>query len=210
VQHRKPGDQVNCGYKSCRILFTDKARLTRGDITTQTIRTLGHRMWWGNFGNNPTGPHVFEECSTTRYYRNVLRINHLCIQMKYVLKHEDECGCNMTGLLHVSAEICHGIFERKLWRNMDSKKWNVRSPYLKPLYFFLWDCMDSKVYRNGNPAGRRPLMERTMVIRNTSRQWHYSMALRLAACIQGNGGHFEHVLCIITFKLECCCNRLKW
>lgn len=59
-------------------------------LPTQKIRTLWHRIRCGKLDNNPTGPHVFEGCSTTPYYRNVLGSTlHLYLD-KCLLKREGD------------------------------------------------------------------------------------------------------------------------
>jgi hypothetical protein len=56
------------------------------------------------------------------------------------------------------------------------------------------------VYHGGKPEARHQLVEAideaAFDMRNElgRKQWQHSMVQRLPACIQSNGGHFEHVL----------------
>jgi hypothetical protein len=58
--------------------------------------------------------------------------------------------------------------------------------------------MKSRVYLNGKPDTQEHLMQRineaAVSIRNelvSSMQWMQSLEVRLAACVQARGGHFE-------------------
>jgi hypothetical protein len=60
--------------------------------------------------------------------------------------------------------------------------------------------MKSRVYHSGKPVAGHKLVEATgeaaIGVRNElgRMQWQHSVAQRLAACMQSDGGHFEHAL----------------
>jgi hypothetical protein len=64
------------------------------------------------------------------------------------------------------------------------------------------------MYDGGKPEARHQLIkvidDAAFGIRNEllCMQWKHSVVQQLAACMQSNGQHFEHV--IITLKLNCC------
>jgi hypothetical protein len=68
------------------------------------IRQFSVNVWCGILGCNVIELHVIERRLTAPYYRNSVEMNYRCIKRKCLLKHEDECGYNMTELFRISAE----------------------------------------------------------------------------------------------------------
>jgi hypothetical protein len=71
--------------------------------------------------------------------------------------------------------------------------------------FCLWGCMKSRVYRGGKSEGRHlsaEVITEGAVGNGNELQRRTSMAKGLAACIQCEGGDFEHVVSYITLEYD--------
>jgi len=78
-------------------------------------------------------------------------------------------------------------------------EWPPHSPDLNPLDFFQWGYLQDIVYAIPRPTTLREVKERVkMSIAQTPVQLYRksieNMVVRCNACIQCEGGHFEHLL----------------
>lgn len=78
--------------------------------------------------------------------------------------------------------------------------WPARSPDLNPLDYFFWGFMKSIIYDQNPPNNSEELEAKYQqalakltpeMIRKST---HEQFVRRLEACIEANGGHFEHLL----------------
>lgn len=77
-------------------------------------------------------------------------------------------------------------------------KWPPRSPDLTPCDFFLWGAMKTKVYSSPIESEEdlnRKIVNFSNTLRNpdTLQRVQFNFRRRVNACVQENGGHFEHL-----------------
>jgi hypothetical protein len=212
--------QANLGLLP-HILFTDEATFTRDGINNTrnshtwahqnprniTVRRYQHRysvnVWRGLIDNYLIRPH-FKGHLTGASYREFLQ-SHLPLYLEDVLLaiHHHLWMRYDGAPPHTTREVTALVNQHfaDWWlRRGGPVPWPPQSPYLSPLDFFVWGCMKSRVYLNGRPDTREQLMQRTneaaVSIRNelVSMQWMQSLEVRLVACVQARGGHFEQYI----------------
>jgi hypothetical protein len=106
----------------------------------------------------------------------------------------------MTLLRHILAVLCETSYHgRGIGRRRGSTAWPPCSPDLKPLDLYLCGHLTTLVYAPpvDNEKGLYRTVDACQTIRNypgISEWMQSSMLRRVKACIELNGGHFEHSL----------------
>lgn len=162
-------------------------------------------VWCGVLGNNLIGPHVIERYLTAPYYRQEFSRKWMTVAFRgcaswntktKVLQHDGA----LTHFGRAVTEFFKEDYEERGIGRDGSVAWPARSPDWNPLFFFLWGCMRSKVHHGSKPEARhqsvQTIDDAAVGIKNElgRMQWWRSVTQRLAACMQSNGGHFEHAL----------------
>lgn len=79
-------------------------------------------------------------------------------------------------------------------------EWPARSPDLNPLDYFLWGFIKTFVYDQNPPESLEELQQKfeeavaALTPEMIRRATHEQFIRRLEACIEADGGHFEHLL----------------
>lgn len=206
-----------------KILVTDEACFTRDGVTnfhnmhtwsvlnprqvvaTHSQRRFSVNVWAGILDDYIIGPYVLPARLTGSYYRTFLEeilLPTLLEDIPLGIRH------NMW-FLHDGAPPHIG---RRVRRFLDirfpgrwigrsgPRRWPARSPDLNPLDFYFWGHMKELVYaqqvNNVDELTQRifdaanTIRENVHVCERVRRNW----VRRNEACVEVNGGHFEHLL----------------
>jgi hypothetical protein len=187
----------------CITTYADLNTLERENPRAVVECNFQHRfsvnVWCGVIYNYLIGPYVFEGRLTS-------------VQYKIFLQHElplllDDVRLASRGRMWIQHDGAPPHYGREVTTYLNRKfrgrwigrggpvAWPPRFPDLSPLDFF-----KSLVYRRGKSETREQLAARIQDAFEGFRYyfprfpWQESMDLRLAACIEAGGGHFENIL----------------
>lgn len=209
---------------SKRILFTDESCFTRRGITNihndhiysddnpyaikekHFQREFKVNIWIGLINETLVGPFNLPERLDGNTYTAFLR-EHL----PGLLEDVPLIVRNRMWFMHdgapphfaqIARQHLHEAYpERWIGRGRDAPvPWPPRSPDLNPCDYFLWGYLKNKVYSVPINTAEQ-LWERILWAANNVRQnveslrkTHFNFLRRINACINANGGHFEHTL----------------
>lgn len=159
-------------------------------------------VWGGIVGNFVIGPYFFENRVTGQVYFQFLQ-NELPRLMNIL----PEYVKNRMWYLHDGAPVHHTAVIHDHLNNTFPNRWigrgspflwPPRSPDLTKMDFFLWGFVKDQVYRIP-PTTKDDMKQRiTEVFRSINNNMlnNVSRAFeeRIQACLNNNGGHFEHLL----------------
>lgn len=204
------------------ILFTDEAGFTRNgvfnfhnthvwaDENPHAIMESRHQVrfslniWIGILGDNLLGPVVLPNRLTGAGYLNFLQNTLRDLLDDIPLNQRQQMWFQHDGApAHFSIvvrEHLHGTFGRRWVGRGGPVSWPARSPDLNPLDFFLWGYLKALVYStpvNDLDELQQRVDQGCHLIRATVgvfERVRMSMRRRCRACLEMEGGHFEHLI----------------
>lgn len=203
-----------------RIIFSDQCMFTREGVfnchnmhhwaeenpNVTTIRSFQTRwsvnVWAGILDDRILGPIILPERLTGQLYKEMLQHNLPefledvpLVQRNSIWYQQDGAGPHNARL--VTNFLRDQFGERWIGTN-GPKRWPARSPDMNPLDFFLWGHLKGLVYRE-IPRTEDELVARlhgavATIDGEMISRVHGSLLKRARACIEADGGHFEHLL----------------
>lgn len=205
------------------VLFTDEATFTRDGIQNfhnqhvwadtnpnATVEThhqqrFSINIWAGIVGDSLLGPYVLPNRLNGRDYTRFLRN-----QLPCYLEDMPLASRQLMFFMHDGAPAHFSLSARRYLNQKFGLRWigrggpiawPPRSPDLNPLDFYLWGHLKSLVYSTPVDDVRTlhaRIVAACQTVRTTPGIFFYrvrdSMRRRAVACIESQGGHFEHFI----------------
>lgn len=210
----------NDGLFLDNVLFTDEATFTNhGNVNLHNmhlwatenpywLRQVEHQrqwslnVWCGMIGDKIIGPYFIDGHLNGNSYANFLEnqlgplLEELPLNTRRTMWYQHD-GCPAHFSLVARNKLNEKFANRWIGRG-GRVPWPARSPDLTPLDFFLWGVLKDMVYKEV-PTTVQDMRERiiracSLIQTDIINRAIQSMRIRVQACIESGGHHFEHLL----------------
>ncbi|XP_023313209.1 uncharacterized protein LOC111693200 [Anoplophora glabripennis] len=184
------------------VMFTDEASFSRDEGNHQ--QQFSVNVWAGIVGDHLIGPHFLPNRLNGADYRQFLEevlpelLEDVPLQVRENMYFMHDGAPAHFSL--VARQYLDDEYQDRWIGRGGPHPWPPRSPELNCLDFFFWGHLKTLVY--ATPVEnvdqlRERIVASCDIIRNTPEIFlrvRQSMRRRIAACIEANGGHFQHLI----------------